>query len=75
MCTYIQNFGHETYNDMVMCVGQDIIYDAYSPKKFKIRIIILVSSSCHFGSCKRFVFSRIRHALITQYIGDKTEKN
>ena len=58
MCTYIQNFDHETCNDMVMCVGRDIIYDAYSPKKFKIRIIT-VSSSCYFGSCKRFVFAEL----------------
>ena len=45
-CAHSNTFVHEKlvcYNDMVMCVrmwvGQLIIYDAHSQKKFKITII------------------------------------
>ena len=48
------------------CVGQVIIYDAHSPKKFKIREILIVAGvhSCHNNN-ERFVVIKFRHALIT----------
>ena len=48
------------------CVGQVIIYDAHSPKKFKIREILIVAGvrSC-YNNNERFVVIRFRHALIT----------
>ena len=55
-----------------MCVGQDIIYDAYSPKKFKIRIIIIVVVISVVE--QKICFCGIRHALITELSGDKKRK-
>ena len=47
------------------CVGQVIIYDAHSPKKFKIREILIVAGvrSC-YNNNERFVVIKFRHALI-----------
>ena len=47
------------------CVGQVIIYDAHSPKKFKIgEILIVAGVHSYYNNNERFVVIKFRHALI-----------